>query len=55
MLCSHTLTAFLRNDVPAETRRNNRMLTLNFLKALSERNELAVQESLVLAWGQVAR
>lgn len=55
VISSHALTAFLRRDVPVDKRRNNRMLTLNFLKTLSDRNELGVQESLVLAWGQVAR
>ncbi|KAK5172495.1 hypothetical protein LTR04_000014, partial [Oleoguttula sp. CCFEE 6159] len=49
-----TLSAYLRDDLPEELRRKNRVLALNFLKALSDRNDLGEQETLIMAWGQVA-
>ncbi|EON65245.1 hypothetical protein W97_04482 [Coniosporium apollinis CBS 100218] len=48
------LTAFLRNEVQDDVRRQNRIFALEFLKTLSEMNQVVSQEALVLAYAQVA-
>lgn len=47
--------AFVRTDIPGNIRRTNVTYTVNFLRALGERNNLAEKETLVLTWGQIAR
>jgi len=49
-----TLSAFLRTDLPKELRDNNRRLALDFLRALSAREMTSHDETLILAWGQIA-
>ena len=52
---AQALSAFLRSDVPAEVLRKNRVLALDFLRTLSSREEIRDQETLIFAWGQIAR
>lgn len=33
----------------------NRHIVLDFLRTLSDQNDLALQETCILAWGQIAR
>lgn len=35
--------------------RNNRVVALDFLRTLSEKSELVLQETCIQAWGQIAR
>ncbi|KAF1815143.1 hypothetical protein P152DRAFT_391724 [Eremomyces bilateralis CBS 781.70] len=49
------ISPFLREDLPGELSRNNRLCTLNYLKSLSARGALRDQEALIFSWGQVAR
>lgn len=49
------LPAFFRHDIEEETLRRNRIAVLDYLRSLSERCELALQETCILAWGQIAR
>ncbi|KAL8917919.1 MAG: hypothetical protein Q9208_007662 [Pyrenodesmia sp. 3 TL-2023] len=49
------LPAFFRHDIEEETLRRNRITVLDYLRSLSERCELALQETCLLAWGQIAR
>ncbi|KAL8891174.1 MAG: hypothetical protein Q9215_001770 [Flavoplaca cf. flavocitrina] len=51
----HTLPSFLRIDLDDVTLRRNRVSALDFLRNLSEKSELASQETCILAWGQIAR
>jgi serine/threonine-protein kinase ATR len=46
---------FLRSDIPSDIRQKNRRSTVEFLDALAKRGVLADQETLILAYGQVAR
>jgi serine/threonine-protein kinase ATR len=55
MSSSRSLTSFLRNDIPEAVLLKNRRETVKFLRTLSEREGLGEQETLILAWGQVAR
>ncbi|KAK4982063.1 serine/threonine-protein kinase M1 [Elasticomyces elasticus] len=50
-----TLPVFLRIALPGSLRDKNRRLALDFLRTMSDRDELAQQETLILAWGQIAR
>lgn len=47
--------AFLRNDIDEEILKRNRITVLDYLRSLSEKCELALQETCILAWGQIAR
>ncbi|KAF2086780.1 putative phosphatidylinositol 3 and 4-kinase [Saccharata proteae CBS 121410] len=49
------LPVFLREEIPEEIRKFNRLKVLGFMKTLSERNNPGEQEALILAWGNVAR
>ena len=49
------LPSFLRDDIDEEVLGRNRVSILDFLRSLSEKSELALQETCILAWGQVAR
>jgi serine/threonine-protein kinase ATR len=46
---------FLRNDIPKSTRQRNRRSTVEFLSALAKRDIISDQETLILAYGSVAR
>lgn len=50
-----SLMVFLRNDITKNVRQKNRRSTIEFLDALAERDVLSDQETLVMAYGQVAR
>ncbi|KAL8939500.1 MAG: hypothetical protein Q9216_003328 [Gyalolechia sp. 2 TL-2023] len=52
---SRLLPTFLRNDIDEDLLRRNRVLALDFLRSLSEKSELSLQETCILAWGQIAR
>lgn len=49
-----TLTAFVRASVSPKFRKVNRVCALEFLGVLSERQEMEIQETLVIALAQVA-
>lgn len=49
------LPAFIRDGIGEDQLIKNRAIILNVLKTLSERNSLGEQETLILAWGQIAR
>ncbi|KAL8735716.1 MAG: hypothetical protein Q9181_002719 [Wetmoreana brouardii] len=49
-----TLPSFLHGNVEDMTLRRNRVSALDFLRNLSEKSELALQETCILAWGQIA-
>lgn len=46
---------FLRSDIASRVRQKNRTSVVEFLDALVNRGVLAEQETLILAYGQVAR
>lgn len=52
---THALMTFLRNDIASRIRQKNRTSVVEFFDALAQRGVLADQESLILAYGQVAR
>ncbi|KAF1987090.1 hypothetical protein K402DRAFT_463189 [Aulographum hederae CBS 113979] len=49
------LPGFLRRNLPPDVRKRNRMYAFNILKALTDRGSLPEQESIIMAWTQVAR
>jgi len=49
-----TLAAFLRTRFSEELLRKNRIAALDFLRTLTDKNEPLLQETCILAWGQVA-
>lgn len=49
------LPAFFRQDIDEEILGGNRVAVLDYLRSLSERCELSLQETCILAWGQIAR
>jgi serine/threonine-protein kinase ATR len=51
---AYTLPLFLRDDLPEPLRSENRQLALEFLRSLSDRDAANEQETLIMAWGQVA-
>ena len=54
ILDSRTLPTFLRQSLKSEVLQGNRIVALDFLRKVSDRNELSLQETCVLAWAQVA-
>jgi serine/threonine-protein kinase ATR len=46
---------FLRNDISRSTRQKNRRSTVEFLDALAKRVVISDQETLIMAYGLVAR
>ena len=50
-----TLPIFLQNVTDTEISSRNRKVTLDGLRKLSEQSDLALQETCILAWGQIAR
>ena len=48
------LGGFLRNELPTELKQINRQTVLNYLRMRSDGNVACEQETLILAWGQVA-
>ncbi|KAG8530063.1 uncharacterized protein KY384_005545 [Bacidia gigantensis] len=53
--CSHTLSVFLRQNAGPEMATRNRLVTLDYLRNLSERGDLSLQETCILALGQMIR
>ncbi|KAL0265042.1 serine/threonine-protein kinase M1 [Diplodia seriata] len=51
----HALPVFLHDGVPEDIRQKNRISALNFMVQIADRNALGEQETLIVAWGQVAR
>ena len=50
-----TLPVFLRTSLDSSICSKNLLVVLDFLRNLSERGDIALQETCILAWGQVAR
>ncbi|KAI4194332.1 MAG: hypothetical protein LQ350_007823 [Teloschistes chrysophthalmus] len=50
-----TIPMFLSVPTDEMVSRRNRVSALDFLRNLSEKSELALQETCILAWGQIAR
>lgn len=46
---------FLHDGVPEEIRQKNRISALNVMVQIADREVLGEQETLIIAWGQVAR
>ncbi len=46
---------FLRSSPQLTTLSENRLLILDFLRGLSEQSNTSLQETCILAWGQIAR
>ncbi|OJD39951.1 protein kinase rad3 [Diplodia corticola] len=55
LAAGHALPVFLHDGVPEDIRQKNRIAALNFLVQIADRDELNEQETLIVAWGQVAR
>ena len=55
ILSRRTLPIFLQDVVDTEITLRNRKVALDVLRKLSEQSDLALQETCVLAWGQIAR
>ncbi|KAL9130247.1 MAG: hypothetical protein Q9217_001540 [Psora testacea] len=49
------LPVFLRQAVGCELALENRLLTLDYMRSLSDQGDVTVQETCILAWGQIAR
>jgi serine/threonine-protein kinase ATR len=47
--------SYLRGGLPEDIRSKNRLESLDFLKCLTERNNLSEQETLVITWGLIGR
>jgi serine/threonine-protein kinase ATR len=50
----YLLPCFLRDDLPEDTKEQNRKYALQSLRVLSDRDVASEQETLILAWGQIA-
>ncbi len=50
-----TMSVFLRDTLVDSPAPENRVLALDFLRNLSDQGDLALQETCILTWGQVAR
>lgn len=50
-----TLPVFLQNGIDEGTLQKNRKGALDALRKISENGELGIQETCILAWGQIAR
>lgn len=50
-----TLPVFMQGTLRPSIVLKNRHIVLDFLRALSDQNDLALQETCILAWGQIAR
>ncbi|CAO2647756.1 Nn.00g086780.m01.CDS01 [Neocucurbitaria sp. VM-36] len=55
LAATSSLMVFLRDDISKSTRQKNRRSTIEFLDALSKRDVLSDQETLIMAYGQIAR
>ena len=49
-----TLTVFLEDRVGTGFLRQNRIIALDVLRTLSQNSDVSLQETCVLAWGQIA-
>lgn len=50
-----TLPVFLRDSLEPSVSSQNRLVALDFLRSLSDRGDVSLQETCILAWGQIAR
>lgn len=50
-----TLPIFLTDPVPDTLVAKNRRVALDFLRGLSDRRDIALQETCILTWGQIVR
>lgn len=55
MIYRRTLPIFLRETVGASLSSQNGHVALEYLRNLSDKGDLALQETCVLAWGEIAR
>ncbi|KAF2398341.1 hypothetical protein EJ06DRAFT_538889 [Trichodelitschia bisporula] len=52
---AQALMPYLRENLPRDIRKKNRIAILDVLRTLTDRGNLAEQETLVMAWGLIAR
>lgn len=52
---SRTIPMFLQDGIDESILVRNRICALDFLRSLSEASELGIQETCILAWGQIAQ
>ena len=52
---AHALMSFIDESLPADLRTANRVSLIEFLRALSDRNGLLEQDTLIFTWGLVGR
>ena len=50
-----TLPVFLRDSLKSAVYSKNRLVAFDFLRNLSDQGDVALQETCILAWGQIAR
>lgn len=50
-----TIPIFLQDGIDESVLLRNRICALDFLRSLSETSELGIQETCILAWGQIAQ
>lgn len=55
MPCRRTIPIFLQDGLSEDILLKNRICVLDFLRTLSETSELGIQETCILAWGQIAQ
>ena len=55
ILARQTITVYLEHHTNTEFIRQNRKIVLEHLRSLSTKSDAAIQETCILAWGQVAR
>ena len=54
LAATKSLMVFIRDDISKSTRQKNRRSTIEFLDVLSKRDVLSDQETLIMAYGQIA-
>ncbi|KAF1921015.1 hypothetical protein BDU57DRAFT_509551 [Ampelomyces quisqualis] len=55
LAATRSLSVFLRDSIPRHTKQKNRRSTIEFLGALAKRDVISDHETLILAYGSVAR
>lgn len=50
-----TLPVFFQAASATSTLPKNRLVAIDFLRSLSEKSDLSLQETCILTWGQIAR
>jgi serine/threonine-protein kinase ATR len=54
MIFRHLVTSFVRKDINGETRRSNFVVILDWLRSLSEKQELPLHETCILTLCHIA-